>query len=328
MWNPCIICPFILFMRTRAHSQADRARYSLSVRPSGARTRSPQGRQLNGKLGIKWKKSKYKSEPLRTQWKPLSLSWPPNSPKRAPCRGLGGLRQGAKRVPGPGSEEPGHVAAGVAATSQTRNKVRDHQSAWPDLLRRKAAPHREVAGARRPSCPVPCSAGRAPSNQRLPRSFPPDSVRPPLDPSTAPRGHYIGFLGARGITAMTPSREPTRRFPLPLHPVHLRKRRPPRRLQRSPYSSPSPAGLPRRRNARPFRPGSAETTWTPPASNGSRGRPSALLQRPRPLLSTPGHPFPISRFSAHFEHLLAFPHSAQGLAPLCLLIYLLPNKTH
>lgn len=271
MGNPCIICPFILFMRTRAHSQADRARYSLSVRPSGARTRSPQGRQLNGKLGIKWKKSKYKSEPLRTQWKPLSLSWPPNSPKWAPCRGLGGLRQGAKRVPGPGSEEPGHVAARVAATSQTRNKVRDHQSAWPDLLRRKAAPHREVAGARRPSCPVPCSAGRAPSNQRLPRSFPPDSVRPPLDPSTAPRGHYIGFLGARCITAMTPSREPTRRFPLPLHPVHLRKRRPPRRLQRSPYSSPSPAGLPRRRNARPFRPAglrgnhldSARLQWIP-----------------------------------------------------------------
>lgn len=162
------IYPLHAHTRTRAHSQADRARYSLSVRPSGAGTRSPQGRQLNGKLGIKWKKSKYKSEPLRTQWKPLSLSWPPNSPKWAPCRGLGGLRQGAKRVPGPGSEEPGRVAAGVAAASQTRNKVRDHQSAWPDLLRRKAAPHREVAGARRPSCPVPCSAGRAPATSASP----------------------------------------------------------------------------------------------------------------------------------------------------------------
>lgn len=68
----------------------------------------------------------------------------------------------------------------------------------------------------------PYSGGRTPSSQLLSSSFPLNGVPPPLDTFTASRGHYIlGFLCARCITVMTPSREPICLFPLSLHPVHL-----------------------------------------------------------------------------------------------------------
>lgn len=82
-------------------------------------------------------KSKYKSEPL-TQGKPRQSVTASELAEVGTLQETRIPRQGAKRIPGPGSEELGQIAAGLVAASQTDNKVRDYQSTRPDHLSRKA----------------------------------------------------------------------------------------------------------------------------------------------------------------------------------------------